>query len=43
MTPILALTAITDHNPITPEIAGNMVQMTQAWLQWGRKAGYVNG
>jgi hypothetical protein len=37
-----ALTAITDFNPITPEIAGNMVAMTEAWLQWGRKAGYLN-
>ena len=37
-----ALTAITDVNPITPEIAGNMVAMTEAWLQWGRKAGYLN-
>lgn len=37
-----ALTAITDVNPITPEIAGNMAAMTEAWLQWGRKAGYLN-
>ncbi len=36
-----ALTAITDTNPITPEIAGNMVAMTEAWLQWGRQAGYL--
>ena len=37
-----ALTAITDFNPITPDMAGNMVAMTEAWLQWGRKAGYLN-
>ncbi len=36
-----ALTAITDKNPITREIAGNMAAMTEAWLQWGRKAGYL--
>ena len=36
-----ALTAITDENPITKEIAGNMAAMTEAWLQWGRKAGYL--
>ena len=30
-----ALTAITDVNPIKPEMAGNMVAMTEAWLQWG--------
>ena len=36
-----ALTAITDENPITKKIAGNMAAMTEAWLQWGRKAGYL--
>jgi hypothetical protein len=36
-----ALTAITDENPITKEMAGNMAAMTEAWLQWGRKAGYL--
>src|SRR5436309_2066766 len=28
-----ALTAITDENPITKEIAGNMSAMAEAWLQ----------
>ena len=37
------LTSITDVNPITPEIAGNMVAMTEAWLQWGKKKGYLKG
>ena len=36
-----ALTAITDENPITEKIAGNMAAMTEAWLQWGRNAGYL--
>ena len=36
-----ALTAITDANPISQEIAGNMAAMTEAWLQWGRKKGYL--
>jgi hypothetical protein len=36
-----ALTAITDVNPIKPEMAGNMVAMTEAWLQWGTQAGYL--
>ena|ERR1700691_4114556 len=36
-----ALTAITDENPITEEMAGNMPAMTEAWLQWGRNAGYL--
>ncbi|MCI0378895.1 MAG: hypothetical protein L0215_14910 [Gemmataceae bacterium] len=34
-----ALHVITDANPITEEIAGNMAAMTEAWLQWGNKAG----
>jgi hypothetical protein len=37
-----ALTAITDANPVTQEIAGNMSAMTEAWLQWGKKAGYLS-
>ena|SRR5258708_4684946 len=37
-----ALTAITDENPITKEIVGNMVAMTEAWLQWGKRAGFLN-
>jgi hypothetical protein len=36
-----ALTAITDVNPIKPEMTGNMVAMTEAWLQWGTQAGYL--
>lgn len=37
-----ALTAITDQNPISEEIAGDMPAMTEAWLQWGKKAGYLS-
>jgi hypothetical protein len=37
-----ALTAITDENPIPEELAGDMVAMTEAWLQWGKGAGYLN-
>ena len=36
-----ALTAITDENPITKAMAGDMAAMTEAWLQWGREAGYL--
>lgn len=36
-----ALTAITDENPINDEIAGDMQAMAEAWLQWGRNAGYL--
>ena len=37
-----ALKAITDENPITQEIAGDMSAMTEAWLQWGRNAGFLS-
>ncbi len=37
-----ALTAITDENPITDAIAGDMVAMTEAWLLWGKNAGYLS-
>ena len=37
-----ALTAITDANPIGEAQAGNMAAMTEAWLQWGRNAGYLS-
>lgn len=36
-----ALTAITDENPITRDMAGDMAAMTEAWLQWGKSAGYL--
>src|SRR2546426_12650752 len=29
-----ALEAITDQNPVPPEIAGNVRQMAQAWIEW---------
>ena len=35
-----ALTAITGANPISEGIAGNITQMTEAWLQWARAKGY---
>ncbi len=36
-----ALSAITDENPITKDMAGNMGEMTEAWLSWGKKAGFL--
>jgi len=35
-----ALTAITGENPIPNGDAGNVQQMTEAWLQWGRTQGH---
>jgi hypothetical protein len=37
-----ALYAITGENPITEEIAGDVEKMAEAWLQWGRKTGYLS-
>ena len=37
-----ALTKITGENPITENMAGNMAEMTGAWLEWGRKTGHLN-
>lgn len=36
-----ALHVITDANPITDDIAGNMALMTEAWLKWGSETGYL--
>jgi hypothetical protein len=36
-----ALTAITEVNPIPESMAGNMTAMTEAWLKWGKRAGYL--
>jgi methylase of polypeptide subunit release factors len=36
----MALTELTGDNPITTDIAGKMKEMTEAWLQWGRRKGY---
>jgi len=36
-----ALTAITCENPLTEDIAGNMKAMTEAWIQWGIKKGFI--
>ena len=35
-----ALTAITGENPIPAQAAGNIKEMTEAWLRWGRDKGY---
>ena len=37
-----ALSAITGENPITEGIAGDVEDMAEAWLQWGRTKGYLN-
>lgn len=37
-----ALNAITGENPVPKEAEGNIEEMTQAWLAWGREKGYVD-
>jgi hypothetical protein len=34
-----ALEAITDENPVPPEVAGNVPLMAEAWIEWGNKNG----
>lgn len=36
-----ALTAITGQDPIRPEDAGDILRMTQAWLDFGERQGYL--
>lgn len=37
----LALREITGENPVLPEDAGKIKEMTQAWLEWGQSKGYI--
>jgi hypothetical protein len=37
-----ALHVITEENPVPSEKVGGIVAMTEAWLQWGKKKGYLN-
>jgi|tagenome__1003787_1003787.scaffolds.fasta_scaffold20636643_3 hypothetical protein len=36
-----ALESITEENPVRPEDAGNVRQMTKAWIDWGRQRGLM--
>jgi hypothetical protein len=36
-----ALNAITDDNPVSKDAVGNISAMSEAWLQWGVKKGYL--
>jgi hypothetical protein len=37
----VALRAITRESPVPPEDAGNIGKMTTAWLEWGRRHGFI--
>ena len=37
----IALSTITGANPITPESAGKVSEMAQAWIRWGQAEGYI--
>ncbi len=37
-----ALKSITGEDPVPPKDRGNIIKMTQHWLEWGRKNGYRN-
>jgi hypothetical protein len=36
-----ALEAITEENPVPPEANGVVKLMAEAWLDWGRRQGYL--
>jgi hypothetical protein len=36
-----ALEAITEQNPVPPEAAGKVRLMAQAWIDWGKKQGFL--
>jgi hypothetical protein len=38
-----ALMALTDEQPVLEAHAGDIVAMTQDWLEWGRRNGYLEG
>lgn len=37
----LALRSITEQNPVSPEDAGDMKRMAEAWIRWGHQNGYL--
>lgn len=37
-----ALTTLAGENPIPPAAAGKFDQMVAAWLDWGRRQGYIS-
>ena len=36
-----ALEAITEENPVPPDAAGRVRQMTDAWIDWGTRNGML--
>ena len=36
-----ALEMITEEDPVPPEAAGRVIQMAQAWIEWGKEKGYL--
>lgn len=36
-----ALEMITEEDPVPPEAAGRVIQMAQAWIEWGKQQGHL--
>ena len=36
-----ALEAITEEDPVQPEVIGKVRLMAQAWIEWGRRQGIL--
>jgi hypothetical protein len=39
----LALRALTGANPVKPQDAGRLAKMAQAWVEWGKQRGLIEG
>ena len=38
----MALYAVSGENPVPPEYAGRFPKMSEYWLEWGRRQGYID-
>lgn len=36
-----ALQKVTGENPVAKKYAGNLEKMTEIWVKWGKKKGYI--
>ena len=38
----MALYALSGENPVPPQYAGRFPKMSEYWLEWGRRKGYID-
>ena len=39
---VLGVESITEENPVPPEAAGRVREMAEAWIEWGKRQGYLS-